>query len=144
MMLVLVLGTAVSFSSCSDDDDKGGSGDPNSIVGTWNCTIKDGSMEYFVEYTFKADGTGRMKNKTTYNGQSHSEAVNIVWKTSDNKLYMATYDDDEDAPELDVNNSRNWDMIAEYSLSGNTLKLTALRVDGKDTEHGNTMVLKRK
>lgn len=142
--MMLVLGTAVSFSSCSDDDDKGGNGGSSSIVGTWNCTIKDGSMEYSVEYAFKAGGTGSMKTKTTYNGQSHTEAVNIVWKTADNKLYMATYDDDEDAPELDVNNSRNWDMIAEYSLSGNTLKLTALRVDGKDTEHGNTMVLKRK
>lgn len=52
VMLVLVLGSAVAFSSCSKDDDNGG-GDAAGLVGTWYSN--NGQWTRII--TFKSNGT---------------------------------------------------------------------------------------
>lgn len=57
---VLVVLFALTFSSCSDDDDKGDKdkNDASSLVGTWR--FNDDGVYYI---TFKADGTGRYEDE---------------------------------------------------------------------------------
>ena len=55
MMLVLVLGTTIVFSSCSKDDEDGGE---YSIIGTWKMTYEDyDEYEEHFEYIFYSNGT---------------------------------------------------------------------------------------
>lgn len=53
-MLFLAFGMTMSFSSCSDDDEKEMSHSSNKIVGKWKSTYDDG----YCILTFKKDGTG--------------------------------------------------------------------------------------
>ena len=54
LIVTLLIGTAVSFGSCKDDDEEDGkNGNGYSIVGTW----KYASGTYYEIYVFNADGT---------------------------------------------------------------------------------------
>lgn len=60
MMMAVVL--CVSFTSCSDDDDEGGSGSTNALVGTWQCVSNTSLGSDESEY-LKFDAKG---NTTWY------------------------------------------------------------------------------
>ena len=54
LIVTLLLGTAVSFNSCKDDDEEDGkNGKGYNIVGTWKCSYDTG---YYL-WTLNADGT---------------------------------------------------------------------------------------
>lgn len=77
-MLVLVLGTAITFSSCSKDDDDS-SPAPTYLKGTWTAT--GGSWTYYI--TFDGNGnfdyhastsrgsSSQAKGKYSYNASTH-------------------------------------------------------------------------
>ena len=54
LIATLLIGTAVSFNSCKDDDEEKYDEEVYSIIGTWGSKYPD-RMLYM---TFKADGTG--------------------------------------------------------------------------------------
>ena len=67
-VLMLALLAAVTFASCSDDDDEGSSVDKAKLIGTWILESQDKGIYGISNYTgneggsitFNADGTGHM------------------------------------------------------------------------------------
>lgn len=150
MMLVLVLGAAVSFSSCSDDDDKGGNGG-GSIVGTWYFSEKDEEGEFYIEITVKENGTGSIVERESYDGQTYVDTDYFVWKADGNKLYLAYCSSADGGREIDVNDSRTWDEGGIFSISGSKLKWVWFDDEGDieeyekgDYDDDDIMIFKRK
>lgn len=150
MMLVLVLGAAVSFSSCSDDDDKGGNGG-GSIVGTWYFSEKDEEGEFYIEITVKENGTGSIVERESYDGQTYVDTDYFVWKADGNKLYLAYCNSADGGREIDVNDSRTWDEGGIFSISGSKLKWVWFDDEGDieeyekgDYDDDDIMIFKRK
>ena len=57
LIVTLLLGTAVSFNSCKDDDEEDGkNGNGYSIVGTWKYSSEEG----YMLMTLNSNGTGKI------------------------------------------------------------------------------------
>lgn len=113
-MAVMALLMAVSFTACSDDDEKGG-GD-SALVGTWEAEDDYGTYTL----VFKSDGTYKYTGIDEYDGEEWShkgtwEAKNgavvfhVTWNSEDGKCsyyygfdyeidgrYLYCFGDDED------------------------------------------------
>lgn len=86
LILLVVVATAVSFSSCKDDKDepKGGS---TTLVGNWYFS-GDGSLDYNDTFSFKSNGTvtytyydETATGKYTYDATAGY--ITIVWNDPD-------------------------------------------------------------
>lgn len=81
MMLVLVLGTFITFSSCGNDEDDEDEiikpEEQSRLVGKWKYSWEDKGEEGYGLLTFKSDGTG------TYfeydNGEIEADNVPFYW-----------------------------------------------------------------
>lgn len=85
MMLILVIGTTVAFSSCSKDNDEPaeiqGNDSSSSLVGTWKGTIEQGGEKFTTTITVKSNHTYTQQVST---GDSYSG----TWNVSGNTLYL--------------------------------------------------------
>lgn len=86
LIATLLIGTAVSFSSCKDDDED------YSIVGTWKCTDTSGWYEL---WTFNSNGTGTYQEY--YNGKvddaemfTYSYANNMIIENYNGETEVTT------------------------------------------------------
>lgn len=94
MMLVLVLGTAFAFSSCSSDDDES---DAKLLVGTWVTTKnsihetltigKSGSWMWMSRGSY---GTSYRKGTYTFDPESRTIIVDIQAVEGENGAYVET------------------------------------------------------
>lgn len=121
-LIVAAMFAAVSFSACSDDDDKI---DPNQIVGTWQITREvgyeivpeEGKMEkditypiddvnddygFYFTYTFNENGTGRYKSYYYYDNNRLDSNWSIEYTISNNQLLM--YEEPEEGNPTSVYN----------------------------------------
>ncbi|MDE5826248.1 MAG: hypothetical protein K2J27_09425 [Duncaniella sp.] len=116
MVLCIVL-IAVSFASCSDDDDKA-----PSIVGTWQ-TEKANSDGYISELTFKADETCSWREWNTLNS-NEADTDTGVYKVNGNKLsiWWESESDEEDP------------FVCTFSINGNHMTTS---------ENGGTIWIKK-
>lgn len=82
---VLVVLFALTFSSCSDDDDKGDKdkGDASSLVGTWR--FNDDGVYYI---TFNDDGTGRYED-------DYEDGTFYYTYSEKTSLLILNFDDDD-------------------------------------------------
>lgn len=82
---VLVVLFALTFSSCSDDDDKGDKdkSDASSLVGTWR--FNDDGVYYI---TFKADGTGLYED-------DYEDGTFYYTYSEKTSLLILNFDDDD-------------------------------------------------
>lgn len=127
MMLVLVLGTVVTFSSCSDDDNDGDSS--SSIVGTWYRSSNAGAS--YNEFTFENGGTGIRYEKGVDHGREYEDTYYFAWKIDGEELYIQWFDNREDIKAIDINDKTTWGEKCRYSISGN--QLTFIYGDGSKT-----------
>lgn len=121
-LLVAAMFAAVSFSACSDDDNKI---DPNQIAGTWQITREvgyeivpgEGKMEkditypiddvnddygFYFTYTFNENGTGRYKSYYYYDNNRLDSNWSIEYTISNNQLLM--YEEPEEGNPTSVYN----------------------------------------
>ena len=119
-LIVAALFVAVSFSACSDDDDKN-----VSIIGTWQITREvgyeivpgEGKMEkditypiddvnddygFYFTYTFNENGTGRYKSYYYYDNNRLDSNWSIEYTISNNQLLM--YEEPEEGNPTSVYN----------------------------------------
>lgn len=123
MMLVLILGTAILFSSCGKDDESdnnnGGNDSnvvsqtdlhPKALIGTWEYVTGDPKAMYDVyQATYNQNGTC-IYTLTTYNNDQ-SQILGSSYGTWDaDGQYITDYCDGE----------KN---VTKYSVSGNKLSL---------------------
>lgn len=76
-MLILVLGTVISFSSCSSDDDD----TPSELVGTWY--YDNGHWEYTL--TLRSNGTFSLDKESDFGSTGGAEGV---YKVSGSKVTL--------------------------------------------------------
>lgn len=86
----LLIGTAVSFNSCKDDDDDDGK--KGKIEGTWKCTFSTG----YVLWTFNSNGTYVWSEKD-YASESYTDYGTYVY---DNGVLVCFEGDEEEVWEL--------------------------------------------
>lgn len=67
-LMLIMLASTISFTSCSNDDDENGNNSSSSIVGTWSYEEEDYDYYYYEEVTFKANGTIIVKGEEYYDG----------------------------------------------------------------------------
>ena len=108
-LIVAAMFAAVSFSACSDDDDK--KIDSNQITGTWQITHEvgyeivqgEGKVEkditypiddviddygFYFTYTFNEDGTGRYKSYYYYDNNNLDSNWSIEYTISNNQFLI--------------------------------------------------------
>ena len=108
-LIVAAMFAVVSFSACSDDDDK--DVNPNQIIGTWQITREvgyeivagEGKMEkditypiddvnddygFYFTYTFNEDGTGRYKSYYYYDNNKLDSNWSVEYTISNNQLLI--------------------------------------------------------
>lgn len=89
------------LSSCSSDDDGGGSVNP--LVGTWNVSeiqasnVSTGSVDAVVSgtITFNADGTGQQNYSWTALGATVNESSAFTWVSSSSTITFDPGDVDQ-------------------------------------------------
>ena len=93
LIVTLLIGTAVSFGSCKDDDEDE---DGYSIVGTWKCSYDDG---YYL-WTLNADGTYVWVDKdygyeadTDYGTYTYKDGVLVVYMGDEGEAWNLTWVD---------------------------------------------------
>ncbi|WP_195337850.1 lipocalin-like domain-containing protein [Alistipes onderdonkii] len=111
-LIVAALFAVVSFSACSDDDDK--DINPNLIIGTWQITLDEGwatfsdgtrddwshiypdvsDGNYYWTYTFEGNGTCTRKSHADYD-ESDDTAEYLTYSISGNTLTMKGKTDSE-------------------------------------------------
>ena len=144
-LIMAAMSAVVSFSACSDDDDKI---DPNQIAGTWQITLiegwADGSVHeewsdvypaidddnYYWTYTF--DGQGKTK-QVGYTDQGVHHSTNGTYTISDNILTIVEVESD------------GYEEIKRFQikkLTSSQLILLERRIAPKFTEE-NTYTYKR-
>ena len=78
MMLVLVLGTFITFSSCGNDEDEITKPEEQSrLVGKWKYSWEDEDEEGYGLLTFKSNGTGTYYEYD--NGDIDADNVPFYW-----------------------------------------------------------------
>lgn len=113
-MLVAVFGVA-TFTSCSDDDDKGDKSHDSRLIGTWSTTEIDGKYTYILKITMKGDGSGIWLEDEYVNGNKvDTDNDKFTWATLNDQQLVLTFADYEDG---------KWDYEVEtftYVISGKT------------------------
>ena len=84
LIVTLLLGTAVSFNSCKDDDDE--DSNKSKIVGTWKHTFSTG----YVLWTFNSNGTCVWSEKD-YASESYTDYGTYVYENG----VLVCFDGDE-------------------------------------------------
>lgn len=136
MMFVLVLGTTVAFTSCSNDDDNDDSNNEGStILGTW-CSSDSGyeivdGIRYewnsYGETTFLEDGTVIIYAKGYDPMEEYEYTEYASWKTDGNILYIGwAHSNKDDVEPIDINDTNTWEFKYKYSISGNRMTVTDL------------------
>ena len=94
LIVTLLLGTAVSFNSCKDDDDE--DSNKSKIVGTWKHTFSTG----YVLWTFNSNGTCVWSEKdyasvsyTDYGTYTYQDGVLVVYMGDEGEVSNLTWVD---------------------------------------------------
>ena len=94
LIVTLLLGTAVSFNSCKDDDDE--DSNKSKIVGTWKHTFSTG----YVLWTFNSNGTCVWSEKdyasvsyTDYGTYTYKDGVLVVYMGDEGEAWNLTWVD---------------------------------------------------
>ena len=94
LIVTLLLGTAVSFNSCKDDDDE--DSNKSKIVGTWKHTFSTG----YVLWTFNSNGTCVWSEKdyasvsyTDYGTYTYKDGVLVVYMGDEGEVWNLTWVD---------------------------------------------------
>ena len=94
LIVTLLLGTAVSFNSCKDDDDE--DSNKSKIVGTWKHTFSTG----YVLWTFNSNGTCVWSEKdyasvsyTDYGTYTYKDGVLVVYMGDEGETWNLTWVD---------------------------------------------------
>lgn len=105
MMFVMMLGTAIAFSSCSKNDD-----DEKSVVGTWYSTYMDDYYKEEYTLTINANNTATMVMTETNmrTGRKDTDVENFTYSINGNIVTIVETGDD------DV-------MAATFTVTGNQL-----------------------
>ena len=142
-LIVAAMFAVVSFSACSDDDDK--DVNPNQIIGTWQITREvgyeivagEGKMEkditypiddvnddygFYFTYTFNEDGTGRYKSYYYYDNNKLDSNWSVEYTISNNQLMI--YEEPEEGNPTSVYEIKE--------LTKNKLVLLYKKVDDSD------------
>ena len=142
-LIVAAMFAVVSFSACSDDDDK--DVNPNQIIGTWQITREvgyeivagEGKMEkditypiddvnddygFYFTYTFNEDGTGRYKSYYYYDNNKLDSNWSVEYTISNNQLLI--YEEPEEGNPTSVYEIKE--------LTKNKLVLLYKKVDDSD------------
>ena len=142
-LIVAAMFAVVSFSACSDDDDK--DVNPNQIIGTWQITREvgyeivagEGKMEkditypiddvnddygFYFTYTFNEDGTGRYKSYYYYDNNKLDSNWSVEYTISNNQLLI--YEEPEEGNPTSVYEIKE--------LTKNKLVLLYKKVDDND------------
>ena len=142
-LIVAAMFAVVSFSACSDDDDK--DVNPNQIIGTWQITREvgyeivagEGKMEkditypiddvnddygFYFTYTFNEDGTGRYKSYYYYDNNKWDSNWSVDYTISNNQLLI--YEEPEEGNPTSVYEIKE--------LTKNKLVLLYKKVDDND------------
>lgn len=95
LLMAMLLFAVVGFTSCSDDDEGGISGNPEELlVGDWQAQhdegywVNNGEREEYSEpytnecYTFESDGTGYCEYL------DDGSRYNFTWEVDSNTLYL--------------------------------------------------------
>lgn len=149
VMLVLSLGMAVSFSSCSSSDDGNGGnggngGGNNGILGTWvvKSYVDDGEYEEeedYKEWTFQNGGKGTRYKKETDGSESTKY---FAWKVVGDVLYVEWYKTEAEIKEIIVEDRNTWSEDCKFTISGKKLQLV-YDYDRVEKEQ-NIMILEKK
>ena len=142
-LIVAAMFAVVSFSACSDDDDK--DVNPNQIIGTWQIIREvgyeivagEGKMEkditypiddvnddygFYFTYTFNEDGTGRYKSYYYYDNNKLDSNWSVEYTISNNQLMI--YEEPEEGNPTSVYEIKE--------LTKNKLVLLYKKVDDND------------
>ena len=136
-VLMLALLAAVTFASCSDDDDEGSSVDKAKLIGTWILESQDKGIYGISNYTgneggsitFNADGTGHMVQ-----GSLHEQIMewgsdyDFTWRTSGNGIDATTETIHGSSGDFSLN--AHWTVV---SLTDNAMTLSC-NIDAADLE----------
>ena len=94
LIVTLLIGTAVSFNSCKDDDDE--DSNKSKIVGTWKHTFSTG----YVLWTFNSNGTCVWSEKdyasvsyTDYGTYTYKDGVLVVYMGDEGEVWNLTWVD---------------------------------------------------
>ena len=142
-LIVAAMFAVVSFSACSDDDDK--DVNPNQIIGTWQITQEDGeeivawagqqekditypiydvndAYGLYFTYTFNEDGTGRYQSYYYYDNNKLDSNWSVEYTSSNNQLLI--YEEPEEGNPTSVYEIKE--------LTKNKLVLLYKKVDDND------------
>ena len=112
--LLAMIAICLCFTACTnDDDDDGGNSDDSSLIGTW--AYEDEEDEYYIEVTFKSNGTFISYEEDYYWGEEDEDRGTYTVKG--NKLTIE-YDDGD---------------VETCTFSVTSKKLTIKYKDGDET-----------
>lgn len=122
--LLAMLAICFCFTACStdDDDDDGGNSDVSELIGTWAYEDEEG--EYYMEVTFKANGTFIQYEEDYYWGEEHEERG--TYSVKGNKLTIQFDDDDVETCTFSVTSKK---LTIKYTEDGENYTEVFYRVN---------------
>lgn len=103
----MIFAVALSVSCSSDDDSSSNSSD---LVGIWETSDMQESIEYSITVTFNVNNSGNILMVSSLDGFTKTESNDFTWSTDGNKL---TINSDGEAD------------VSTYSISGNKLTINS-------------------